>query len=172
MIALHVLATMVSLVLRPLGASPDSCGCDSLQVQRAIGSGAYATASAWAGPGPALVALKAPGARAGADSLAFYVSQSTAANTRCTYRVRCSFRGSWSAWSLPLGLVTSAPDTVYTLMSSDGRIAGEWVKSANGVARVPALRWAGMDSTVRCVSQREVQTKWADRIRELFGYVR
>ena len=166
------LATLISLLLAPLGASPDSCGCDSLEVQRAVGQGAYASATAWAGPGPALVALKAPQRAAGYDALRFYVAQSTATDTRATYRARCWWKGAPAPWTLPLGVVTSARDTAYTLMTSDGRIAGEWVMGANGSARVPALRWAYMDSTVRCVSQSQVQLYWWSRIAAIFGGVR
>ena len=164
-----VAATLVSLLLAPLGASPDSCGCDSLDVQRAVGQSAYASASAWAGPG---VPLTPPRRAAGYDSLRFYVVQSTATDTRATYRARCWWHGRPAPWTLPIGVVTSARDTAYTLMSADGRIAGEWVMGANGSARIPALRWAYMDSTVRCVSQSQVQLYWWDRVRAIFGYVR
>ena len=106
------------------------------------------------------------------DTTTAYVSQSTATATRNTYRVRCWHNGRCAPWSRALGVVTSAPDTVYALMSQDGRLVpGTWKPGAGKVAISEPPVWPP-DSTVRIVSQREVQLKWYSRLMEVFGYAR
>lgn len=166
-----ILATFLALRIA-FGAGPaDTCACDSLEAQRAVAQGAWGPCATWAGPSPAL-RYTGPLRVVAGDTTVAYVSQSTATATRNTYRVRCWHNGRVAPWSRALGVVTSAPDTVYALMSQDGRLVpGTWVAGAGKVAISEPAAWP-YDSTVRIVSQREIQNFWAQRINELFGYVR
>lgn len=164
-----ILSTFATLLLY-LGVGAPA---DSIELQRAAGTGPWTAATPWAQPSPALTKW-GPLAFTRDTAVAVYVSQSTATETKCAYRARLWTRGTPGEWSPVTGCVTTARDTFYTLMHLDGRLVnGTWCRGVNGYAHPdstgPAERYG---DDIRMVTQREVQTFWYSRILQLFGYVR
>ena len=161
---------MIAAILVSLHLLMGPGSIDSLEVQRASQLGPWAPATAWAVQG---LLYTPPASVADGESLTVQVVQSMATDSRNTYRARTWAHGACSPWSSVAGIVTAARDTSYTLMSQSGALLpGAWVWSHGSIVLPQASVQARSDSTVRCVSQRDVQTYWYAAILRVFGYVR
>ena len=145
-------------------------GVDSLEANRAAGTGAWAHANVY---GDSLLGpVVAPGLVASGDSLRVWLSQSVARRTSCTYRVRSWYAGQPGPWS-PVALISTGQDSAACGMTLDGRCVSGWaMPDTLGIARpAPPLLWR-WDQTMRCWSQRSAQTFWWSAILAACGVVK
>ena len=161
---------MIAAILVSLHLLMGPGAIDSLEVQRAAILGPWASATAWAVQG--LLYAPPPLVNDG-DTLTVQVVQSMATDSRNTYRARTWAHGACSPWSSVAGIVTAARDTSFVYMTQNGALVpGSWTWTHGATVTPQASAAARSDSTVRCVSQRDVQTYWYAAILRVFGYVR
>ena len=144
-------------------------GADSLELQRAVGAGAWQHATAYSSP---MLVYNAARTFNEGDSLDIWFSQSVARRTSCAYRLRTWSAGIAGPWS-PVALVATGADSAFCGATVDARCVSGWaMPDSLGIARPnPPMLWRWQQD-LRCWSQRDVQTFWYAAILAACGLVR